>query len=355
MVEWSIAFTDWIMTTLKGGPKLKEKVVAAIRENEVTGQDLAGIRSKDDLHDIDGIPGLLVNKLWTAIEAKRGPSNNVSNGNNNYKNNNGAMSENEKRARIKKGADIQDKIAEMRAQTEQLRKYREQEKLRAEREEAQQRAAQAQSISPTAFVIPIVVGRMQKKTRVMFESWDTVFKLKQAIVDQEGGEIRDLHLVCKGKPLMDDKTLEESDINGLKPVTATFKVRGGSSTDENKEESKEKKKNRKIDGKKHEKKDEKKEAEKAKQHAILRQRIPDFENNTNISPSLKPDCIMGFDEQDMLRVQMPCEHVFDPLTIYQYVESLVHNTNIYLCHIIFFLLILSYVIIVICRLLGQSL
>ena len=62
----------------------------------------------------------------------------------------------------------------------------------------------------------------------MFEPSDTVLKLKQAIVDQEGGEIDKLHLICRGKLLgNNNETLEESGINGFKPVIATFKVRGG--------------------------------------------------------------------------------------------------------------------------------
>jgi len=54
-------------------------------------------------------------------------------------------------------------------------------------------------------------------------------------------------------------------------------------------------------------------------------RIPDFDNFKELKPTLKQDCIMGYDDENELRVEMPCGHVFSPLTIFQYIKMLSDN------------------------------
>jgi len=47
-----------------------------------------------------------------------------------------------------------------------------------------------------------------------------------------------------------------------------------------------------------------------------------------IKPSIEPDCIMGCDEEDQLRVEMPCSHVFAPLTLFQYLKMVGERPHI---------------------------
>jgi len=49
-------------------------------------------------------------------------------------------------------------------------------------------------------------------------------------------------------------------------------------------------------------------------------RIARFHNEKRIEATLEPDCLIGYDDKNELRVKMPCSHVFSPLTLFQYVK-----------------------------------
>ena len=241
------------------------------------------------------IPKLFVTKIWNGIQALKG---------NNANQQAPEMNEALKRQQANKGNKIDDKMAEMLAQQEYQRKARAaQEEAKRQAAQAQNNGAQNQGYSDDSFVVPILFGQKQKPTKRRFEPWDTVATLKQAIVDEEGGNIQDLKLICKGKPLKDNQTLRDAGVNGMKPVSVTYRVVGGTSMSN--DEKEEAKANQAYKLK--------------KEKAGLRLRLADF-TNPNISPSWDPDCIMGFDDKDTLRVKMPCGHVFDPMTIYKYVD-----------------------------------
>jgi len=103
-----------------------------------------------------------------------------------------------------------------------------------------------------------------------------------------------LNLVYNSKDhLKDDQTLESYGIKHSVSLFVSFQVNGGLALYEQNKE--------KI-------------------------RIPNFKNEKRIKPSLKQDCIMGYDSKKTLRVEMPCSHVFAPLTMFQYIKMLSENT-----------------------------
>jgi len=54
-------------------------------------------------------------------------------------------------------------------------------------------------------------------------------------------------------------------------------------------------------------------------------RVPDFNNFKELQPTLNADCIMNYNSEDELRVEMPCGHAFSPLTIFQYIKMQSEN------------------------------
>ena len=75
--------------------------------------------------------------------------------------------------------------------------------------------------------------------------------------------------------------------------------------------------------------DEKKEFENNNNSKKERKRLADFKNEKRIKPTLKPDCIYGWDDKKQLRVKMPCGHVFAPDTLFKLTKSLVEILIIY--------------------------
>ena len=61
------------------------------------------------------------------------------------------------------------------------------------------------------------------------------------------------------------------------------------------------------------------------ENPLTRERIANFQNK-KIKASFKEDCLMGYDEKK-LRVEMPCGHVFAPLTIYQLTHRIFEKLN----------------------------
>ena len=143
----------------------------------------------------------------------------------------------------------------------------------------------------------------EETLRTKFSGNDYVRTVARTIAEEltsNGDSIDDdaiekMGLLYMGKPLDKNKTLKEAiyKVNEkYLAIQVSFHVNGGAAAvyDEKSDEN--------------------------------RERIVDFKKakSLNIKPTLKPDCIYGWDEKK-LRVQMPCEHVFAPETLFKVTKS----------------------------------
>ena len=203
------------------------------------------------------------------------------------------------------------------------------------------------------FFVHVTFGQLTKKTKNTMQPSDTVWQLKEEIVNSvQGGEAKNLILTCKSKTLRDEQTLEQAGVDAMSFVQIRFEMVGGSSKineleekemkssvvsnsigadiENNNEDSNNDQKNNNND-----KKIDKtlnpsvtsnyKDSDKGyfDKNGERRARYPRFKTNKNIKATLETDCILGDDDDDdTLRVKMPCGHVFDPLTIYKLCQSM---------------------------------
>jgi len=143
-------------------------------------------------------------------------------------------------------------------------------------------------------------GKDSKYTFRQDKKWykhNTVRELKEYYVLMEsGGTVERLQFHAGQRNFSNDNaTLQSIGIISFVQITAAFRVDGGSAYYD--------------------------------EDVINVKRTPDWKKCPQLKPTLKPDCIMGYDDEETLRVEMPCGHVFSPITIYQYIKMFKENLS----------------------------